>query len=96
MARIWFAARARYDGTSMTLVLSIVAYLMVAQFHNASFVTGDAMPWVFIAAMLTASREPLAPPATAAVPKRRGAPRLRVAGEWVQVVGGSNPTNQSN
>lgn len=82
MARIWLAARARYDWTSMTLVLSIVAYLMVAQFHNASFVTGDAMPWVFIAAMLTASREPLAQTAPESVPKRRGPSRLRVAGEW--------------
>ncbi|MEA2463607.1 MAG: hypothetical protein QOJ98_1354 [Acidobacteriota bacterium] len=81
MARVWFAARARNDWTSMTLVMSIVAYLMVAQFHNASFVTGDALPWVLIAAMLTASREAAAQPARAAVAKRRAAPGLRVAGE---------------
>jgi hypothetical protein len=82
MMRVWLAARARHDWTSMTLVMSLVGYLMVAQFHNASFVTGDAMPWVFIAAMLTASREAAAHAAPAAVPKRRGRPDLRVAGEW--------------
>jgi hypothetical protein len=82
MARVWLAARTRSDWTSMTLVLSLVAYLMVAQFHNASFVTGDAMPWVFIAAMLAASRETVAHTAPASVPKRRGSSDLRVAGEW--------------
>jgi hypothetical protein len=81
MARVWLAARARHDWTSMTLVMSIIAYVVVAQFHNASFVTGDTLPWVFIAALLTASRESVAHATRATVPEQGGARGLRVAGE---------------
>lgn len=82
MARAWTAARARLDWTTMTLVMSIIGYVLVAQFHNASFVTGDALPWVFIAALLTASRETVVRPVEA--PLQKGLPKrgLRIAGEW--------------
>jgi O-antigen ligase len=52
----WRSARRREDWTTVTLVLAVFGYLINAMFHNASFVTGDFLPWVLIGALLTSSR----------------------------------------
>lgn len=71
MMHTWTAARARGDWTSITLVVALLGYLISAQFHNASFVSGDFLPWVLIALMLTASAPEAAANGTA-VPRAIG------------------------
>lgn len=56
MAQCWRQARLQNDWTTITLVAALVGYLVSAQFHNASFVSGDIFPWVLIGLMLRSSK----------------------------------------
>ncbi|HEX8620223.1 MAG TPA: O-antigen ligase family protein [Thermoanaerobaculia bacterium] len=70
LLRVWRIAVARKDLLAMGVVLSVVGYLVNAQFHNASFVTGDSLPWWLIAFVLLAERFPAADAAVARPPRR--------------------------
>jgi hypothetical protein len=64
LLQVWRVFFARKDLLGMSVVLSVVAYLISAQFHNASFVTGDSLLWWLIAFVLLAARFPAATPVT--------------------------------
>jgi hypothetical protein len=44
----WQIALCKGDYLLLGIILSLLGYLIVAQFHNSSFVTGDTLPWLGI------------------------------------------------
>ncbi|HET7435648.1 MAG TPA: O-antigen ligase family protein [Thermoanaerobaculia bacterium] len=75
---VWRTARRRHDWLAIGSIFGLAGYLINAQFHNASFVTGDVLPWWLIAIALSATRVPMPAPVVVAkkqAPARRLAPR---------------------
>lgn len=54
----WYVFYARRDLLGMACVLASGSYLLSAQFHNASFITGDSLGWWLVAFVLLARRFP--------------------------------------
>lgn len=54
----WYVFHLRRDLLGMAAVLAVVSYLISAQFHNASFITGDSLGWWLVAFVLLARRFP--------------------------------------
>jgi hypothetical protein len=50
--RVWRIALRKEDYLSTGLVLGLVGYLVNAQFHNASFVSGDYLVWWLVALLI--------------------------------------------
>jgi hypothetical protein len=57
MRALWRRGRDSGDWLALGLVLALLGYLINAQFHNASFVTGDTLPWWLLGMMTVLHRQ---------------------------------------
>ena len=56
MGRIWLMTPKTNDWILLGIEFGLIGYLVNTQFHNASFVTGDVLPWILLALLFIYDR----------------------------------------
>jgi hypothetical protein len=56
MGRIWLMTPKKNDWILLGIEFGLIGYLVNTQFHNASFVTGDVLPWILLALLFIYDR----------------------------------------